>query len=190
MKRHRVGGSTLPSSPVVGRSVLDLHRYLAHDATTSTSDDSDAWNGEEDTKIREQYSCDVRRQRLASSEEESTEEEKKQAWCYKSATGAPSQLPSVPPHLRRNSTSLTVTIPTAQRASSLGLSGLPLLADSFSGGAGWGVDAWADAELKATTRRQSSLAMNPGCGFFADEEDILIPMDLSAFDSSAGCSLL
>jgi len=45
LKRTRVGGS-LPSSPVAGRSVLDVHRYLAHDATTSTSEDDEeagAW---------------------------------------------------------------------------------------------------------------------------------------------------
>lgn len=36
--RRRAGGS-LPSSPVVGRSVLDMHRFAAHDMNTSASDD-------------------------------------------------------------------------------------------------------------------------------------------------------
>ena len=57
MKRYRLGvtgggvtgggavSSSLPGSPVVGRSVLDMHRYLGHEsATTSASEeDSEAW---------------------------------------------------------------------------------------------------------------------------------------------------
>lgn len=39
LKTSRRSYSSLPSSPVVGRSVIDMHRYAAHDIATSTSEE-------------------------------------------------------------------------------------------------------------------------------------------------------
>lgn len=74
-----------------------------------------------------------------------------------------------------------------RRASSVGLLGLSSLnIEMFQATSdAWGSDAWADAALKAAAARQAPAVMPS----VEDDDIMLLPMDLSAFDDDAAALL-
>lgn len=161
---------------------------MVHDAST-TSEDSDDWEGEEQAKERKSgnFSTELS-QPLTSSEEGSSRSSFLLEGNLSNFNGSSHKVSSIGTSDFDEAQPATM----GQRVPSLGYCGLPPLnldAPSSANPAANRIDAWADAALKAqSSRRQSSLPM----GIFMGEEDesMLISMDLSAFDASAGCSLL
>lgn len=151
-------GSSLPSSPMAGRSVLDVHRLLGHEsATTSASEGaSDTWENDEEV-----------------SERAGPREPSAFAAAARSAIPAPAQ------HLRG--------MALARRASSFGLSlGVSLNMDSFQSASDvWSSDAWADVALKAAAARLAPAALPS----VEDDDVMMLPMDLSAFNEDAAALL-
>ena len=177
LKRFRQNSGSLPGSPMVGRSVLDMHRYLGHDsATTSASEDDTEVCEEEETEER------VVRYRASSDQPGGFVQNGRPISAFAAAadstnTQLPSSLPSsFPSHMKR--------LAPQQRTSSVGVLGLAysLNMEMFQATSdAWGSDAWADAALKAAAARQAPAAMPS----VEDDDIMLLPMDLSAFDDDA-----
>lgn len=164
LRGPRVLSSSLPSSPIVGRSVLDMHRFIAHEATTSTSDDSQSWDDEKDADNEEEEKPQQLSQRCDSLEAGPRILTVNR--FISNTVGSPFFRPSAPVSM------------FPRRPSFMGLLGLASMNLDSSNDA-WGSDAWADAALKATATRGPSFGL-------ADEDDImLLPMDLSAYDEDA-----
>jgi hypothetical protein len=164
-KSPRSGGSSLPGSPMAGRSVLDVHRLLGHEsATTSASEGaSDTWEEEEVSE-------------RAGPRESS---------AFAAAAAARAALPAPPPP--PPSMQQLRGMALARRASSFGLSlGMSLNMDSLQSASDvWSSDAWADVALKAAAARLAPAAMPS----VEDDDVLMLPMDLSAFNEDAAALL-
>ncbi len=213
LKRYRMGSGSLPGSPMVGRSVIDMNRYLGHEsATTSASEDeAGAWGsnrgestaGEGGTGDDDDQQPAIRRR--ASADEYLTTNGRPQSVFAPASRSM--DLPAVPPHLRRPTTLAAAATTTvagatmmggllppqtaasllARRASSAGLLGFSTtnLELFQSTNDVWGSDAWADAALKAAAARKA-----PVTAPSAEDEDVMmLSMDLSAFNED-GAALL
>lgn len=164
----------MPSSPVGGRSVLDFNGLMIHDV--STSSDSDGWEADENVAHQIQMYSDS--QPITSSEEPTTRS------SFWESSQSCSNIAAMEGILNGQIASYS------QRLPSLGCPLPPLNFDqSLTMNSGLRIDAWADAALKAqSSRRQPNLPMGICLG--EEDESMLISMDLSAFDTSAGCSFL
>ena len=165
LRGPRALSSSLPSSPVVGRSVLDMHRFIAHEAATSTSDDSESWDDEKEV-VGNNQGGEPRQVRQRG---DSLEAGPRVLTVNRVITN------TGPSPLFRPRASVPMF---PRRPSSIGLLGFAAMNFDSSDDA-WGSDAWADAALNATSTRGLSLGL-------ADEDDILLlPMDLSAYAEDA-----
>lgn len=183
LKRHHLGSASLPSSPVAGRSVLDMHRFLAHDIATSTSEEeSRSWRHEEEEEEDEDERAEgegrgrpIRQLSSASAVQEPCSVFFPGSTRPLSTGGS---LPATTPW-RAHSLGLQSSLP--RRASSTGLLGLNALGMEYFQNASdvWGSDAWADAALKAAAARRA-----PSLGLSAEDDGdvMMLPVDLSAFD--------
>jgi len=190
LKRNRFGADSLPSSPIVARSVLDMHRYLAHDVTSSASDD-DARSWQEDGPADNggDHVHDRHHQRYPPSG----------PYVHfgngaHSSLATATSLPVFSPHQQiygarrivQQQMPVSGQIAFPRRASSTGL--VTLATDFLQGTSdAWGSDAWADAVLNAATARQAPPAGISAVG--EDDDVMLLPVDLSAFDHEASALL-
>lgn len=206
LKRYRMGTGSLPGSPMVGRSVIDMNRYLGHEsaATSASEDEAGAWgshsnraidgestargddddieHGGNDRAVRRRASADVCLANGGLARPQSAF----------APTSRSMDLPALPPHLRRPS--MAGMLPPqnaasllARRASSAGLVGFSTLNSEFFNNTSdvWSSDAWADAALKAAAARKAPVAQPSA----EDEDVMMLPMDLSAFNED-GAALL
>ena len=206
LKRYRMSGGSLPSSPVVGRSVIDMNRYLGHEsATTSASEDeAGAWgsarrSGEDGatdgSNDGEPTGTGHSLHRRASADDYLVAAGGAAGVRPQSAFASASRsmdLPALPPHLRRPSVAGLLPPQTAanllaRRASSAGLLGFSTLnLELFQNTSDvWSSDAWADAALKAAAARKAPVAAPSA----EDEDVMMLPMDLSAYNED-GAALL
>jgi hypothetical protein len=206
LKRYRMGSGSLPGSPVVGRSVIDMNRYLGHEsATTSVSEDeAGAW-GSNRTRDGESAAGDghgeqggryaIRRRASADDYLAAVNGAATRPQSAFAPASRSMDLPAVPPHLRRPSLvpgagvlpPQTTASLLARRASSAGLVGFSTLnLEMFQNTSDvWSSDAWADAALKAAAARKAPVAAPSP----EDEDVMMLPVDLSAFEED-GASLL
>ena len=184
LKRYRMGTGSMPGSPMVGRSVLDIHRYLGHDSTTTSASEDDAETWEDGDASGEDDGAAYRHR--ASSDIPGGSARPYSAFAARAAHG---QLPAVPPHLRATTGGgggiAPPSLMLARRASSAGL-GMSINLDMFQAASDvWGSDAWADAALKAAAARKAPAVMPS----VEDEDVMMLPMDLSAFEDDAAALL-
>lgn len=187
LKRYRPNSGSLPGSPMVGRSVLDMHRYLGHEsATTSASEDDTEVLDEEETEervVRHRASSDQPGGFLQGGRPVSVS-----ASAFASEHRSLSLSSSLPSQMRRVQLQPASSgLLLQRRASSVGLMGLSSLnIEMFQATSdAWGSDAWADAALKAAAARQAPAVMPS----VEDDDIMLLPMDLSAFDDDAAALL-
>jgi hypothetical protein len=210
LKRYRLGSGSLPGSPMVGRSVIDMNRYLGHEsaATSASEDEAGAWgshqrgkngdsapgDGSNDDDIEQSGDGRAVRRRASADVYLANTNRAGRSQSAFAAASRSIDLPALPPHLRKSSMAGLQSLPSqtalsflARRASSAGLAGFPAPNLEFwqSTSDVWSSDAWADAALKAAAARQAPV-VTPS----AEDEDVLmLPMDLSAFNED-GAALL
>lgn len=208
LKRYRMGSGSLPGSPLVGRSVIDMNRYLGHEsATTSASEDeAGAWGSSRHQEAAPGAAAGAGDVGGGEDDQHNGRSFRRRASAddYLAAAGNGSvrpqsafasrsmDLPSLPPHLRRPSMvgmlpPQTAANLLARRASSAGLQGFSTLNLEFfqNTSDAWSSDAWADAALKAAAARKAPVAAPSA----EDEDVMMLPMDLSAYNED-GAALL
>lgn len=193
MQRQRsMGSQSLPSSPLVGASVLDMHRFMDHETTSTSEEDSDAYaevNGEVVGKSADRAGGQPVVTRVIH-----------QNHFAAPAMAAPPTRPFTASSLARfdsypggSGSGLTeqrrqnCSLMGPRRTSSTGLLGLaasggdilPINSEFWSG------DAWADEALKASSSRCAPISFSG----MEDEDVLLLPIDLSAFDHDAATLL-
>jgi hypothetical protein len=178
-KRARPGGAPLPASPHGGRSVLDVHRYLAHDvATTSTDEDEPGarWAApgfdEEDDERRAPTARGGHAAAIAA------------ALAARRRADAPPPAALLASPLRRaiSGPAFTGALDFAHAAP--GPAALQLQPRPYAPAPGLGADTWADALLAAAPApRPPPLAAMLAPLAVHDDDDLLVPMDLSPFDA-------
>jgi len=208
LKRYRLGGGSLPGSPIVGRSVVDMNRYLGHEsaATSASEDEAGAWGSHQRARDGDSATEDGNNggdvaigqggngravRRRASADVYLANDEGGRPHSAFAHASRSMDLPQLPPHLRKPSMmgllpSQSAAGTLARRASSAGLLGFPTPNLEFLNASDvWSSDAWADAALKAAAARKA-----PEVTPSAEDEDVMmLPMDLSAFNED-GAALL